>query len=54
MHRQKILIIGEVFIDTHLDIIDENGPLVRLGGIFHSARAFSAMNIDYVLVYFKN
>jgi nucleoside 2-deoxyribosyltransferase len=52
MHRQKILIIGEVFIDTHLDIIDENGPLVRLGGIFHSARAFSAMNIDYVLAYY--
>lgn len=52
MLRRKVLIIGEVFIDTHLDIIDENGPLVRLGGIFHSARAFSALNTDYVLAYY--
>ncbi|TEB09363.1 nucleoside 2-deoxyribosyltransferase [Pelotomaculum propionicicum] len=52
MHSQKVLIIGEIFIDTHLDIIDEHGPLVRLGGIFHSARAFSALNVDYVLAYY--
>lgn len=52
MNEQKVLIIGEVFIDIHLDIIDENGPLVRLGGIFHSARAFSSLGINYVLAYY--
>lgn len=52
MHEQTVLIIGEVFIDTHLDIIDENGPLVRLGGIFHSARAFSSLGINYALAYY--
>jgi nucleoside 2-deoxyribosyltransferase/sugar/nucleoside kinase (ribokinase family) len=52
MPEQTILIIGEVFIDTHLDIIDENGPLVRLGGIFHSARAFSSLGLNYAMAYF--
>ncbi len=52
MHEQTVLIIGEVFIDTHLDIIDENGPLVRLGGIFHSARAFSSLGLNYALAYY--
>ncbi len=52
MHNQRILIIGEVFVDTHLDIIDYNGPLVRLGGIFHSARAFASLGIDYALAYY--
>lgn len=49
---KKILIIGEIFVDTHLDIIDINGPLIRLGGIFHSARAFSAIGVEYVLAYY--
>lgn len=53
MHERTTLIIGEVFVDTHLDIITENGPLVRLGGIFHSARAFSAMEQNYALAYFS-
>lgn len=52
MHKRKILIIGEIFIDTHLDIIDVNGPLVRLGGIFHSARACAAIGIEYALAYY--
>lgn len=52
MHRRTVLIIGEICIDTHLDIIDVNGPLVRLGGIFHSARACSALGIEYVLAYY--
>lgn len=39
--KKKFLIIGEVFVDTHLDDFKDNeGYLVRLGGIFHSARAF--------------
>ena len=52
MPEQIVLVIGEVFIDTHLDIIDSSGPLVRLGGIFHSARAFNVLNIDYALAYY--
>lgn len=53
MVEQTVLIIGEVFIDTHLDIIDENGPLVRLGGVFHSARAFASLDINYALAYYS-
>jgi hypothetical protein len=52
MPDQTILIIGEIIIDTHLDIIDKNGPLVRLGGIFHAARAFSSFDINFVLAYY--
>lgn len=52
MDKKKILIIGEVFIDTYLDILTERGPLSRLGGIFHTARACAAANIDYALAYY--
>lgn len=52
MPEQIVLIVGEVFVDTHLDIIDENGPLVRLGGIFHSARAFASLGLNYALAYY--
>lgn len=51
MDNQIVLIIGEVFVDTHLDKCDPT-PLVRLGGIFHAARAFSALGIDYALAYY--
>jgi len=52
MREQTVLIIGEIFVDTHLDIIVKNGPLLRLGGIFHSARAFSSFGINYAMAYF--
>ena len=52
MRNQVVLIIGEVFVDTHLDLHYEQEPLVRMGGIFHAARAFSALNIQYVLAYY--
>ncbi|WP_455144311.1 nucleoside 2-deoxyribosyltransferase [Selenomonas noxia] len=52
MPRQTVLVIGEVFVDTHLDIITENGPLVRLGGVFHSARAFDSLGLNYALAYY--
>lgn len=52
MRDQVVLIIGEVFVDTHLDIIDKGTPIVRLGGIFHAARAFSALGISYALAYY--
>ena len=52
MLEQKILVVGEVFVDTHLDIIEDNGPLVRLGGVFHSARALAALGIRCSLAEF--
>jgi len=53
MDKQKILIIGEVFVDMHLDIKQNNEPVLRLGGIFHAARAFSALEADYALAYYS-
>jgi len=44
--EKRFLILGEVFTDVHLDLSES--PL-RLGGIFHSARAFNAINCDYAL-----
>ncbi len=44
--QKRFLILGEVFTDVHLDFSDS---LLRLGGIFHSARAFSSINCDYAL-----
>lgn len=52
MCKQKFLIIGEVFTDTHLDITNSNNTIFRLGGIFHSARAFSAISTDYAMAYY--
>lgn len=51
MQTKTILIIGDVFVDTHLDIVLENGPLVRLGGVFHSVRAFSAFDEKFLIGY---
>lgn len=52
MSDQFVLIIGEVFVDTHLDIVRCGIPATRLGGIFHAARAFSAVGIQYALAYY--
>lgn len=52
MHKRTVLIIGEICIDTHLDIIDVSGPLVRLGGIFHSVRACAAIGMEFALAYY--
>lgn len=52
MSNQTVLLIGEVFVDTHLDIICNGFPVVRLGGIFHAARALSALGVDYALAYY--
>ena len=53
MDKQSVLVIGEVFVDTHLDIVRDGEPLTRLGGVFHSARAFSALDIDFSLAYYS-
>lgn len=53
MCEKTVLVIGEVFVDTHIDEYDENAdPLVRLGGIFHSARAYSSIGTKYALAYY--
>ncbi len=52
MPEQTVLIIGEVFVDTHLDITQHGTPLTRLGGIFHAARGLSALNVDFALAYY--
>lgn len=52
MHKKRILIVGEVYIDHHLDIINNGIPTSRLGGIFHAARSCDALNIEYALAYY--
>lgn len=52
MPEQTVLIIGEVFVDTHLDIKQNGKPLTRLGGIFHAARCLSALNVNFALAYY--
>lgn len=42
--EKRIFIIGEVFLENHLDLQE-----VRLGGIFHSARMLKAIDVDYAL-----
>ena len=50
MHKNethnRFLISGEVYADLQRDSFES--PL-RLGGIFHSARAFSAINCNYAI-----
>lgn len=52
MPDQNVLVIGEIFVDTHLDICESDSPFVRLGGIMHAARALSAMNINFSIGYY--
>ncbi len=49
---KKILIIGEVFTDTHLDLGGSNAPLVRLGGVFHMARGLAAQGLESYMAYY--
>ena len=52
MCKKNFLIIGEVFTDTHLNLTDTEKTILRIGGIFHSARAFSALNADFSIAYY--
>lgn len=52
MHKRKILIIGEVYVDQHLDIIENGYSTSRLGGIFHATRSCDALNMEYALAYY--
>ena len=52
MHNKRVLIIGEVFVDTHLDLYSQGHYLTRLGGIFHAIRACSAFGITFAFSYY--
>lgn len=52
MHKRKILIIGEIYVDQHLDIKENGFSISRIGGIFHAARSCDALNIEYALAYY--
>ena len=52
MHDKKVLIIGEIFTDQHLDIKENNKSVSRLGGVFHAARACSSLDVEYALAYY--
>lgn len=52
MQNRKILIIGEVYVDQHLDITKNGYTTSRLGGVFHAARSCDALNIEYALAYY--
>lgn len=52
MRKRRILIIGEIYVDQHLDIKENGFSISRLGGIFHAARCCDALNIEYALAYY--
>lgn len=52
MHKRKILIIGEIYVDHHLDIKENGFSTSRLGGIFHAARCCDALKMEYALAYY--
>ncbi|WP_425622524.1 nucleoside 2-deoxyribosyltransferase [Brevibacillus borstelensis] len=46
----RTLVIGEAYTDFHLNALEGNEKhVVRLGGVFHSARAFHAIGQEYCL-----
>lgn len=52
MRKRKILIIGEIYVDYHLDIRENGFCTSRIGGIFHAARSCDALNMEYALAYY--
>ena len=52
MHKRKILIIGEVYVDQYLDIKDNGVSVSRLGGIFHAVRACDALDVEFAFAYY--
>jgi nucleoside 2-deoxyribosyltransferase len=45
----RFLVIGEVYTDVHLYAKSNGKSVLRLGGIFHSARSFDAFSQEYSL-----
>lgn len=52
MQNRRLLIIGEVFVDFHLDIKHNEQEILRLGGIFHAMRASAALDIEYACAFY--
>ncbi|MCK5051933.1 MAG: nucleoside 2-deoxyribosyltransferase [Candidatus Cloacimonetes bacterium] len=50
MQSKRILIVGDVFVDVNV-ANRNNSQNVHLGGIFHSARAFSVIHSTYGICY---
>lgn len=43
---QRVVIVGDVYVDYPLDV-----RIIRLGGVFHAARALQALGLPYALAY---
>ena len=52
MQNKRILLIGEVYVDHHLDIVGNEGRISRLGGIFHAIRACNALGLEFAFAYY--
>lgn len=52
MLKKKILVIGEVYVDHHLDIKEDGNSISRLGGIYHALRACDALDIEFGFAYY--
>lgn len=50
-NKSKFLVIGEVFTDVHLSEVKDTNRLIRLGGVFHTARSMDALKVPYDLAY---
>lgn len=53
MAKNKILVIGDVYVDFHIDKEMNEGYLLRLGGVFHSLRALSTLPCEVEVLYFS-
>lgn len=51
MLANNLLILGEVFVDIFIGNVEN--PVVRLGGIFNSIRAFSIAEFNYYIAYYS-
>jgi len=49
MPNRHILICGDVMVDVHLQLNNKGMTSLQLGGVFHSARALSALKQSYGL-----
>lgn len=47
--NSRFLVIGEVYTDVHLHAKSDGKSILRLGGVFHSARSLDAFNQVYAL-----
>jgi nucleoside 2-deoxyribosyltransferase len=53
MQNKRVLIIGEVFVDQHLDVKVDSITTSRLGGIFHAIRGCNALGVEFAFAYYS-